>query len=242
MERFLKFAYQPYKWLIVIPFIILNTMILGVICIFTALMIRQKKANAVAVLWAKLCCAIVPFKVKIIGKNNYDTNKSYVIVSNHQSMADIPVVHANLGLNIKWVMKKELNRIPVFGTSCRYLGCIPIDRSNHMAAVQTLSIAKETMSKTASIFFFAEGTRSRDGKVMPFKKGAFMFAQDTGLPILPVTIKNSAGILPSDSLDLRPGTIELIVHQPIQPTDFAADQMEQFIIHTRKIISRPLTK
>jgi 1-acyl-sn-glycerol-3-phosphate acyltransferase len=235
-----KIAYQPYKWLIVIPFVFLTTMILGVICIFTSLLFKQDAANTIAVIWAKLCCGIVPLRVRLKGRKNYDPNRAYVVVSNHQSMADIPVVHSSLGLNIKWVMKEELRRIPIFGISCQQLGCISINRKDHASAINSLNAAKRQLSKKASIFFFAEGTRSRDGQVMPFKKGAFKYAFDTGLPILPLTIKNSAARLPSDSLDLTPGTIDLIVHLPVYPSDYPVEQIDQVISDTREIIVQSL--
>jgi len=90
------------------------------------------------------------------------------------------------------------------------------------------------------VLFFAEGTRSRDGKVMPFKKGAFRFACETDLPILPVTIKNSFDILPSDSLDLIPGTIELIVHPPVHFLNHHLTHLDERIEQTRQVISNAL--
>ena len=240
MTRFLKIAYQPYKWIMVIPFLFIVTMVFGLIAIFTGLLLKQDAVNIVAVIWSRLCCAIVPLKVNIRGKKNYSKNKSYVIVANHQSMADIPVLHGHIGLNIKWIMKKELGEIPIFGSACRQLGCIIVDRSDHGAAIKSIENAKEKLSKKASVLFFAEGTRSRDGNVMPFKKGAFRFACDTGLPILPVTIKNSFDILPSDSLDLKPGTIQIIVHPPVHFLNHHMDDLDEKIEYTRQIISNAL--
>jgi len=237
---FLKIAYQPYKWIMVIPFLFLITMVFGLIAIFTGLLFKQDAVNIVAVIWSRLCCAIVPLKVTIKGKKNYNKNKSYVIVANHQSMADIPVIHGHLGLNIKWIMKKELGEIPIFGSACRQLGCIIVDRADHDAALKSIEDAKKKLSQKASVLFFAEGTRSRDGKVMPFKKGAFRFACETELPILPVTVKNSFDILPSDSLDLIPGTIELIVHPPVHFLNHHITHLDERIEQTRKVISTAL--
>ena len=139
----MKIAYQPYKWIIVIPFIFIVTMVLGLVCIFSGLLLRQNAANIIAVIWAKLCCAIVPLNVIIKGKKNYSRNKSYVVVANHQSMADIPAIHGHLGLNIKWIMKKELEKIPIFGSACHHLGCISVDRSNHNSAMESIDKAKK---------------------------------------------------------------------------------------------------
>lgn len=240
MNPILKIVYQPYKWIIVIPFIFIVTMISGLAAIFTGLLFSQEAVNFIAVLWAKLCCAIVPLKIRINGKENYNRNQSYVIVANHQSMTDIPILHGHLGLNIKWIMKKELEKIPIFSPACRQLGCICVDRSNHEAALKSMQEAKKELSRKASVFFFAEGSRSRNGKVMPFKKGAFVFACETGLPILPVTIKNSFHILPSDSLDLTPGVVDVIVHRPVYVSAYHLDCLDEMIRRVRETIAKTI--
>ena len=240
VNKFLKLAYQPYKWLVVIPFLFLITMVLGLICIIVGFVFSQDAANILAVTWSRLCCAIAPLKVIVTGKKNYRHHRSYVVVANHQSMADIPILHGFLGLKIKWVMKKELEKIPIFGAACNQLGCIAIDRSNHKSAIESIEAAKKKLSSKASVLFFAEGTRSRNGKVMAFKKGAFIFAMETGIPILPVTIKNSFEILPSDSLDLTPGTVEILVHQPVYISSANADHMDEIMEKTRQTIAQSL--
>jgi 1-acyl-sn-glycerol-3-phosphate acyltransferase len=237
MTPALKIAYQPYKWLFIVPFIFVVTMILSLVCILSGMLLKQDAADIIAVIWAKLCCSVVPLKVCITGKKNYHKNRSYIVVANHQSMADIPVIHGYIGLKIKWIMKKELEKIPVFGTACRYLGCIYVDRSDHEAAMRSMELAKKKLGKNSCVLFFAEGTRSRNGKIMPFKKGAFRFALETGLPILPVTIKNSFKILAPGSLDLIPGNVEIIVHRPFHIPDQCSDKLDAIIEHTRKTIA-----
>jgi 1-acyl-sn-glycerol-3-phosphate acyltransferase len=209
-----KIAYQPYKWIIVIPAMVLNTLVMALLCIFVGAVFGPDKADAMAVIWARIFCAIAPIRVRIRGRDNYDPKSSYVVVANHKSMVDIPVLHGFTGLIIKWVMKMELKKIPVFGSACMFLGCIYVNRSDGQAAVESIKTAKKKLSDKASVLFFAEGTRSR-GKLLPFKKGAFVFAMTSGLPVLPVTIKNSEHVLPSDTLDLMPGTVDLIIHPPV---------------------------
>ena len=114
MDALLKIVYQPYKWLVVIPAMVLNTLVMGSICIVVGALLGPDKADILAVTWARLFCATVPLRVKIQGRNNYDPRSSYVVVSNHQSMVDIPVLHGFTGLNIKWVMKQELKTHPCF--------------------------------------------------------------------------------------------------------------------------------
>ena len=164
-----------------------------------------------------------------------------MVVANHQSMVDIPVIHGYIGLHIKWVMKQELRKIPVFGIACHYLGCIFVDRSHHQAAIDSIQKARKRISSKASVLFFAEGTRSRNGRVQPFKKGAFVFARETGLPVLPITIKRSWEVLPPDSLDLVPGPVEIIVHRPVYDLPGDVRQMEEAIQAVRATIAAPLS-
>lgn len=240
MSLFLKIVYQPYKWFFVIPLVFAFTFVFGLIAILTGILLGQDAVNIIAVIWAKLCCAVVPLKINIRGTKNYTRNTAYVIVSNHQSMADIPILHGHLGLNIKWIMKKELGAIPIFGAACRHLGCITVDRGNHEAALQSIEAAKKTLSGKACVLFFAEGTRSRDGKVMPFKKGAFRFANETNIPILPLTIRNSYQVLPSGTFDLTPGTVEVVVHRPIHMSDYNLGRLDELVSTTRQIIADAL--
>ena len=223
------------------PFMVINTLVSGVICIIVGAFFSRDATNALAVVWSRLACGIVPVKVKLTGKKNFHQRHSYVVVANHQSMVDIPVIHGFMGLHIKWVMKQELRKIPVFGTACHYLGCIFIDRSHHTAAIQSMEQAKKRLSSKASVLFFAEGTRSRNGQVQPFKKGAFVFARETGLPILPVTIKNSWQVLPPDSLNLIPGLVEIIVHRPVYVLPGDAGRLTDVIEAVRTTIAGPLT-
>ena len=237
MSPILKRAYQPYKWILLIPLIIFFTGFFSVLCIITGITLGPDPANIVAVTWARICCAIVPIQVAIRGKKNLKSHDSYVIVANHQSMADIPVLHGFLGLNIKWIMKQELGRVPIFGTACRALGCIYVDRKNPDLAIKSIEEARKRLSSKASVLFFAEGTRSRDGRVLAFKKGAFRFALETGLPILPVTIKNSLQILPSDSVEIMPGQVDIVIHRPLEPDDYRQMPIDDLVRSTRHTIS-----
>jgi 1-acyl-sn-glycerol-3-phosphate acyltransferase len=241
VKQIFRLVYQPYKWIVVVPFMLVITMVLGMICIAVGAVFTQDAANMVAVFWSKLACAIAPVKVALTGKKNYNRCQTYVVVANHQSMVDIPVIHGFMGLHIKWVMKQELKKIPVFGTACHFLGCIFVDRSHHEAAIRSIHRAKKRMSPKASVLFFAEGTRSRDGQVRPFKKGAFVFARETGLPILPVTIKNSYQVMPPDSLDLIPGRVDIIVHRPVYLLPGDSDRLDDAIEAVRATIAAPLS-
>ncbi|MGD9825198.1 lysophospholipid acyltransferase family protein [Desulfobacter sp.] len=239
MNALFKIAYQPYKWIIVIPAMFLNTLVMGLICIVVGAVFNPDKADALAVTWARIFCAIALIRARIQGRKNYNPKSSYVVVANHKSMVDIPVLHGFTGLTIKWVMKAELKKIPVFGTACTLLGCIYVDRSNGQSAVESIDAAKNKLSDKASILFFAEGTRSR-GELLPFKKGAFVFAMNSGLPVLPVTIKNSEHILPSDTLDLMPGTVDLIIHPPVHIPNCTRAELNEKIDQIHRAVASAL--
>lgn len=123
---------------------VLNTLIMALSCIVVGAIFSPDKADAFAVTWARIFCAIVPIQVKIQGQQNYNPQSSYVVVANHKSMVDIPVLHGFTGLTIKWVMKMELKKIPVFGTACNLLGCIYVNRSDGQAAVESIEAAKKS--------------------------------------------------------------------------------------------------
>ncbi len=246
MDAILKAVYQPYKWLFVFPFMVLSTLFHGVVCMVVVLFFGADAGNLVAASWSRLACVVVPIRVKILGCHNYSRKKSYVVVANHQSMVDIPAIHGWLGLRIKWVMKKELKKIPVFGPACQSLGCIYVDRADSGAALKSMEAAKnrlfarEKIAGGSAVLFFPEGTRTRDGRLLAFKKGAFRFAMDAGLPVLPVTIRNTGQILPPDSLDLWPGEAEIVVHPPVDLSGCTVADLDDTISRVRLTIEQSL--
>ena len=240
MKTVLKAVYQPYKWIFVMPFMVLSTLVHSMICLMAGWAGGPGSGNFLAVSWARLACIIIPINVKIVGREHYDPRGAYVVVANHQSMVDIPVLHGWLGLHIKWVMKKELKKIPVFGHACQSLGCIYVDRNDRQSAIESMKTANRNRRRNASVVFFPEGTRTRDGGLLPFKKGAFKFAAHAGLPILPVTIVDSFKLLPPDTLDLMPGTVKVIVHPPISPSLVKKEPLEQIMCRVKMSIGAPL--
>ena len=216
MRNFFHILYQPYKWLIVIPFLVLSTLFLGTVAIVIATTVSPKLASATCgVWWARLNSFLTPMLVSVRGRRHIDKKQSYVIISNHLSHYDIFVLYGWLGVDFKWVMKKELRNVPGVGIACHRLGHIFIDRSNHAAAIATLEQAKSKIVDGTSVIFFPEGTRSRDGKLKAFKKGAFRMAVDLGLPILPLTVTGTRNVLPAGTSDLMPGSAQLIIHPPV---------------------------
>ena len=208
--------YQPYKWLIFAPFFVSTTLFFGSATIVLSIFLPSRWVSLICgTFWSRLNAWLTPMSVNVTGRQNIDPQQSYVVVANHQSLYDVFVLYGFLGIDFKWVIKQEMRSVPGLGIGCEKVGHIFVDRSDRKAALASINAAKSKISNGTSVVFFPEGTRSRDGTLRQFKKGAFRFALDLDLPILPVTIVGTWEILPSDSLDLLPGKARLIIDQPI---------------------------
>ena len=130
--------------------------------------------------------------------------------------------------------------MPGIGIACEALGHIFIDRSNHQAALATLESAKAKIVDGTSVIFFPEGTRSRDGKLKRFKKGAFRMALDLDLPILPITVTGTRDVLPAGTSDLLPGSAKLIIHPPVSVEGISAEACQRLMDETREVIASSL--
>lgn len=173
---------------------------------------RGSIMNWVLASWSSLCIAASGVRIEASGLENVRPDTSYIIISNHQGFFDIWSVLVLLPLPIRMVFKKELMRIPIFGWAVKSGGHICVDRSDRSTAVEQLEKGWKTIRRHgASLLFFAEGTRSVDGRIGPFKKGGFIMAIQAGLPILPVAIRGSFEILQKKSFIIRPGTVRLRV-------------------------------
>jgi len=243
MRKPLWYLYQPYKWLVLAPVIVLSTAIFGPLALILLIFMKpQFPSRFCGTLWARINAWFTPIWVTVSGRENMDRRKSYVIVSNHQSQYDIFVLYGWLGVDFKWVMKQELRKVPVIGIACDKLGHIFIDRADRKAAVATIKQAKTKIRGGTSVLFFPEGTRSRTLRMLPFKKGAFKMALDLGLPILPISIIGTRDILPPDTIDIFPGTAEMIIHEPVAIQGYNDDNMKKLMEKVRNIIQGPLTE
>jgi 1-acyl-sn-glycerol-3-phosphate acyltransferase len=178
-------------------------------------------------------------KVNKIGFENLQPGQSYVITCNHQSIIDIFLVYGWLPSIFKWVLKAELRKIPFIGWACQAAKHIFIDRSNPVAARRSIERAKLQLQNGVSVVIFPEGTRSNTGSMNKFKKGAFRIATDLSLPILPITLKGLYGRMSRRSFKVTPGTVEIIMHKPIDVKNYA-DNMQQLIDDTWQILNNSL--
>jgi 1-acyl-sn-glycerol-3-phosphate acyltransferase len=233
--------YQPYKWLVVLPVLVLSTVVLGIIAILASFVVKPSRVSALTgAPWARLNARVTPMLIEVSGRSHLNPAQSYVLVSNHQSLYDILLLYGWLGIDFRWVMKKELRKIPVLGVACERMGHIFIDRSNRKAALATIENARKRITNGTSVLFFPEGTRTKDGRLGRFKTGAFRMAIDLKLPVLPMTILGTREILPAGSRELRPGRARLIIHPPVSTEGLDAGGFQDLLDEVRGIIAAPL--
>jgi len=232
--------YQVYKYLVYVPWLLLWTALnfLGVVLV--APFSPRKASRWFGGMWGRGLFRVVPARLQILGAENLDQGASYIVVANHLSLIDIPILYGWLKLDLKWVMKKELRKMPFIGPACALMGHIFLDRSDREAALGTLREVKSSLLPGTSILFFPEGTRSRDGRLRGFKMGAFLMAHDLDLPVLPVTIRNADKILTPDGMDLHPGSAQMIIHPPIDVDQVRASSPEDLRDRARDIIASEL--
>ena len=156
-----------------------------------------------------------------------------IFASNHESVLDIWVLFVVVPRSFRFIAKQELYRIPIFGWYMRMGGHIPVDRSNHARAVASLAKAGAAVRGGTSIVVFPEGTRSRTGRVQPFKKGPFVVAKEAGVPVIPIAISGSGAITPSHQLLVRPGTIRVAAGDPVDPAAFGDKEGLLAAVRTR---------
>ena len=176
--------------------------------------------------------------IVITGRDRLDPRQPYIFMANHVSNIDPPILVPNLPKRTSVLVKKELFRIPALGTAMRVAKLVPVDRHNRDAAIQSVRDAAEVIRAGLDMTIFPEGTRSRDGSLLPFKKGPFYLAMESGCPVVPVTIAGTYDILPKGKFFIRHGTAELIFHPPLWPKDFA--DRDALIAATRAAINGSL--
>lgn len=235
--RFVYFFYRP----VLLLFFALNTAILGgvvfILCCFDP---TGNIAHYIGKFWARMNLFFSGVLVSVEGGEHIDREKSYIIMSNHQSHYDVLALIAYMPLQLRWVMKLELREVPIFGFCCEKMGHIYIDRGHSEKAHESLEIAGEKIRNGASVVFFPEGTRSHNGELLPFKKGGFVIALEAKVPILPVTVVGGRKVVPKGSIGILPGRMKIIIHEPIGVEGYSYDTKEELMKRIRGIIEKDL--
>ena len=214
----MKLLYRIYQWLIAAPIFIAATFVTALITSIGSLIFGTHWWGYYPPhIWARFTCMLLFIKVKVNGRENIDRKTSYIFVANHPGAFDIFSIYGYLNHNFKWLMKKSLEKIFMVGSACRRAHHVFVDDSNIASIKQTISDAEEILRDGMSLVIFPEGSRSWDGKMIPFKRGAFMLASEFNLPVVPITIDGSFKRMPRFTYNITPGTITLTIHEPIFP-------------------------
>jgi 1-acyl-sn-glycerol-3-phosphate acyltransferase len=172
------------------------------------------------------------------GLENLEPSRNYIFMSNHVSNLDPPVFIPLIPGRCSVLIKKEVFRIPIFGRVLKLAEMVPVDRSNREAAIESVHAAEEVLQRGLNMVIFPEGTRSPDGRLLPFKKGPFHLAKEANAPVIPVTILGTAECWPKGTWAMRKGTATVVFHPPIEPAGFA--DREELMVAVRHSIDSAL--
>ncbi len=217
----LKILYALYQYLIAWPLGVVLTIFTA---IFTIVCYPWRNAEFVhreQQFWSRSMCRLMFLPVTVDGQENIVPGQSYVFVSNHQSMYDVWVVYGWLPVIFKWLMKAELRRVPFVGTACKAAGHIFVARQNARASVESLQLIEKQLVNGVSTVIFPEGTRSKDGSLGRFKRGAFQIALDLGLPVIPISLSGCYQVMPKGALVVNRHPIHMHIGKPIDLKQYA---------------------
>lgn len=176
-------------------------------------------------IFAWVILKVCGIRLVVRGREHIQPSQRYVILSNHASYFDPPALVLALGLQYRWVIKKELRKVPLFGLALETSRNLFIDRARGSDALESIKQGVAQLPDGTGILMFPEGTRSWDGQLLPFKKGGFVIARDGQLPILPITVRGSHDRLPKGQAAFTPGVIEIVIHPPVATADRDLDSL-----------------
>jgi 1-acyl-sn-glycerol-3-phosphate acyltransferase len=221
--------------------VIVNTLVLGIIVILVSLFdTRGTIVHYIGKFWSLLNIHLSGTRVRITGTDKIDRHRPYIVMSNHQSLFDVWALIGKLPLQIRWIVKKELRKIPVFGYALERMGHIYIDRSDRTNAYAGLNEAARRVKEGTSVIIFPEGTRSKDGRLLRFRPGGAVIALRSGVSILPVTVNGGRFVLRKGTLDLLPGKMEIIIGNEIDPAAFSEDDRDGLMKTVKSAIEKNL--
>ena len=231
----------PFHWwrtvFYLIPAITLYTIVLGTLSLGSSLFEKRGYfAHWCARTWSRLILKTTGVTVDIQGLDRLVPGRTYVFVANHQSIYDIPILFWSLPYQLRIIAKESLGRIPFLGWHLRRTGHMLIDRARPDRNA-IFSWAAALTSNGLSLIAFPEGTRSRDGRVSPFKGGSFHLALEAGLPVAPLSVVGSRHVMLKGRLATYPGNVRLIVHPPIDTGGLAGSDPRAFAERGRHVIA-----
>ena len=197
--------------------------------------LNARSADRILERWSRQLYDTGRASLDIQGLEHIDREQSYVVMSNHQSLLDVPTVIRAFPGSVRMVSKSELAKIPLFGPAIKAMGTIIVDRGNREAAIESLRQADELLEQGISMWIAPEGTRTKDGRLLPFKKGGFHVALDLGVPILPCFIEGTRQILETQTLSALPGQhVEIRFAPPVPTVGLTTEDMPKLMSSVRQ--------
>jgi len=189
--------------------------------------------------WSRMILATSRIHVSVEGLEHAGDGRPMIFCVNHQSSMDIPVLLAHLPFQFRFVAKRELFRYPFMGWHLRRSGHVAVGRDRPREARKSVGAAATRIRDGYPVIIFPEGGRSRTGEILPFKSGAFQLAIMAGVPVTPVTLNGTMTVLKPDSVHIKPGKVEMILHPPIPTEGLTRDDVGALSDHVRnQMISR----
>jgi 1-acyl-sn-glycerol-3-phosphate acyltransferase len=191
-------------------------------------------------LWARFGLFLAGVRLEVGNVEKIPAGQPLIFMGNHQSNFDILTLYAAIPHHFSWIAKEELFRIPFFGLAMRRAGYIPLDRGDGRRALKSVDEAARKIREGVSVIIFPEGTRTRDGNLLPFKRGGFLLAAKAGVPIVPFTINGTARINPAKTLQLQKGTVRICFADPMETAGATGKKRDDLIDRVRVAIESGL--
>lgn len=233
--------YRIYQICIAVPVLLVVTVLAALATIVgSALGFGRNMGYWPGHIWARVFCIMNFVRVRVTGRENISRNTSYVFVANHQGAFDIFSIYGYLGHNFRWMMKKSLERIPLVGYSCRVSGHIYVDNSTPSRTRETMATAEKQLSGGMSVVVFPEGSRTQDGRMHAFRRGAFQLAMEFSLPVVPLTIDGAYRVMPRGAILPRYGLIKLTIHKPIYAPEGGRHELSSLMQESYEAVASAL--
>ncbi len=187
-------------------------------------------------IWAPLLVWGSGARVEVTGLEQVDLSRPHLFAVNHQSIIDIPVIFCALPVNLRFIVKEELRRVPFLGWYIAAMGMIFVHRERRRSVTQVRQVT-ELIASGGSVVYFPEGKRSRGGRILPFKTGAFVPAIEAGVPVVPVALTGTARVLPPGTFRVRPGPVRIAIGQPLETRGRRSEDRREFAGEVRARIT-----
>lgn len=221
------------------PLVLVWTIISGFTGMFLSVVVRAPQLTLSFVpgkMWAPVILWLLGVKVKVSGLEYVDDDQPSIFVANHSSFLDIPACVMSIPVKLNFIAKKELRKMPVVGWYISATRQIFIDRGDKQKAKRSMELAAQRIREGKHVLSYAEGTRSKDGEVKIFRRGAFNIAKEGDIPIIPVAVTGAFECLPPGGFKVDRGTIYVDIGAPFRPSDLPNASIEELAEHARQSV------